>query len=56
MTCSLGELGGLLFLGLLGGCVLLALACLLLGAIGARWMDDVNRTQALRGINERDDK
>lgn len=55
MTCSLGELGGLLFLGVLAGTVLFALAALILGAIGTRYLSDVNRVEAIQKQYRRDD-
>ncbi|MFO0520809.1 MAG: hypothetical protein ACK515_10350 [bacterium] len=55
MTCSLGEIGGLLFLALFAGIVLLALAALILGAIGTRYMQDVNRVEAIQKQYRRDD-
>ena len=55
MTCTLGEIGGLLFLTLFGGTMLLALAALILGAIGTRYMRDVNRVEAIQKQYRRDD-
>jgi hypothetical protein len=55
LTCGFGELGGLLFHGLLAVAILLALAALIVGAIGTRYMRDVNRVEAIQKQYRRDD-
>jgi tetrahydromethanopterin S-methyltransferase subunit B len=54
MICSIGEFGGLLFLGFLVGTAVTATVALILGAIAVRWFRDVNRLEAMQGTMHRE--
>jgi len=54
--CSLGEIGGLLFLALVAVLICAGLVGLLIGWVLTRYYEDVMRVEAMDGKLRKDDK